>query len=200
MMVTIRVMNVNEAPDFMAEDPEDYAENGTGTVATFAASDPEGADVTWSLDDVDKGLFEIEGGVLTFKDPPNFEMPGDVLRAEVMDDPLRPPDIDESVEENLADNNEYVLTVIATEVRPAGSDEVALSTEQDITVTVTNVDEPGMVTLDRLQTRVGADAPGVTATVVDPDGDTADHPRGSCRSDRGDLAMVSTEGEQARPG
>ena len=69
--------------------------------------------------------------------------------------------------QNDPDNNEYVLTVIATEVRPAGSDEVALSTELGHNGDGHNVDEPGMVTLeppaDPCRTT------GVTATDVDPD-------------------------------
>ena len=40
--------------------------------------DPEGADIKWDRG-TDEGKFDITGGVLTFKDAPNFEMPGDVL-------------------------------------------------------------------------------------------------------------------------
>ena len=32
----------------------DYMENGTGTVSTYAATDPERASIVWSLDDADK--------------------------------------------------------------------------------------------------------------------------------------------------
>ena len=78
-----------------------YAENGTGPVATFTASDPEGATpIVWSLaaadaaidvngngdtedpEDiaapatVDEGDFKIDqNGVLSFKNSPNFEAP-----------------------------------------------------------------------------------------------------------------------------
>ena len=43
-----------------------------------------------------------------------------------------------------ADDNDYLVTVTATEERAEGVAS-AESTEQDITVTVTNVEEPGTV-------------------------------------------------------
>ena len=67
-----------------------YAENGDGPVATFTASDPEGATPDfWSLtttevgevqdvDIADNALFKIDqNGVLSFKSSPNYEVPGD---------------------------------------------------------------------------------------------------------------------------
>ena len=85
--VTLTVTEVNEKPVLDGGELEEdgYPENMTA-VTTFTAMDPEGADITWSLEDVDRGKFDITGGVLTFKDAPNFEMPGDVLRADVADD------------------------------------------------------------------------------------------------------------------
>ena len=41
-MVTIMVLNLNEAPDFEAVDPDNYEENGTGPAATFTAAGPRG--------------------------------------------------------------------------------------------------------------------------------------------------------------
>ena len=81
-----------------ANGPIEYAENGTGAVATYTAVDPEGKSVTWSVltnaddtqdidgddtDDVDdldvanSGLFKIgaSSGVLTFMDSPDYEGP-----------------------------------------------------------------------------------------------------------------------------
>ena len=75
-MVTITVTDFNEAPDFeVDEDPEDYEENGEGAVATFMGSDPEGADVIWTTGGTDGSLFTAEGGVLMFKDSPNYRGP-----------------------------------------------------------------------------------------------------------------------------
>ena len=77
-MVTLTVTDFNEAPDFTAENPDNYDENGEGAVATFTATDPEGADVKWSTGGTDGSLFTAEGGELRFKDSPNYEDPKDV--------------------------------------------------------------------------------------------------------------------------
>ena len=52
----------------------DYPENGTATVVAYIADDPEGQTVTWSLNGTDSD-FDIDGGALTFKSPPDFESP-----------------------------------------------------------------------------------------------------------------------------
>ena len=45
IMVTERERSAHVDPDFEADDPDNYAENGTDPVATFTATDPEGASV-----------------------------------------------------------------------------------------------------------------------------------------------------------
>ena len=45
------------------------------------------------------------------------------------------------------------------------------TSRRDVTVTVTNVDEPGMVTLSAVQPRIGVP---ITASLTDPDGDISD--------------------------
>ena len=54
-----------------------YAENGTGTVGTYVAEDPERGSVDWTLsgtgDDAD--LFSIDDGLLKFNTAPDFENP-----------------------------------------------------------------------------------------------------------------------------
>ena len=50
----------------------EYVENDTDPVAIFAADDPEGGMVFWSLAGDDEGVFSINGGVLAFKDPPVY--------------------------------------------------------------------------------------------------------------------------------
>ena len=70
----------------------DYAENGAGPVSTYTATDPEGASINWSLTGTDAEDFNIEGGVLTFKESPNYEDPSDA-------------DTDK----------EYLVTVVATD-------------------------------------------------------------------------------------
>ena len=60
-MVTITVTNVDEAPELTGEAPAEYAENGTGSVATYTAVDPEGADIVWTVTgDRRRGLFHRE--------------------------------------------------------------------------------------------------------------------------------------------
>ena len=63
---------------FAQEDgPIPYAENGTGPVATYTAADPEGTAIIWSVTGDDAEDFDINEGVLTFKQSPNYEDPAD---------------------------------------------------------------------------------------------------------------------------
>ena len=70
--VTIMVIDVDEVPTIEGDATIDYAENGTGDVATFTAMDPEGTAISWTLDGTDAGVFDISAaaGVLTFKSRP----------------------------------------------------------------------------------------------------------------------------------
>ena len=72
--LTINVTNVDEAPVITSGyGTIYYAENGTGTVGTYVVSDPERDTITWTLDGNDKELFTIDGGLLKFKTPPDYE-------------------------------------------------------------------------------------------------------------------------------
>ena len=118
-MVTITVTDENEPPEVTppgdpceadtAATPVtvecDYDENGMDAVASFSGMDPEGEMIAWSLAGNDAGDFSITGGELTFNKSPNFEDPADADT-----------------------NNEYLVTVVATEVRAPGSLELAQST------------------------------------------------------------------------
>ncbi|MCE7992288.1 MAG: T9SS type A sorting domain-containing protein [Roseivirga sp.] len=109
--VTITVTNVDDtAPVFTSLTTASFAENGTGTVYTVAATDANA--VTYSFGNGnDEALFDINGGVVTFKSAPDFEAP----------------------EGNNSDNT-YVINVIATD---AGNNAV----NQNVTITVTNVND-----------------------------------------------------------
>ena len=73
-MVMISVKDLDEDAVITGDDPEDFAENGTGIVASFSATDEDGDPINWGLAGDDKGAFDIsDNGVLTFKMPPNFE-------------------------------------------------------------------------------------------------------------------------------
>ena len=77
--VTVTVTDVGEAlTSISGPSNTDYAENGTDDVATFAAMDPDGTAISWTLEGTDAGVFDISnGGVLTFKSSPDYEMPAD---------------------------------------------------------------------------------------------------------------------------
>ena len=115
--VTITVTDVNEAPPVITGDaPPDYAENGTGPVAAYSATDPEGATIIWSLGGDDAVYFEINAdGVLTFKSSPDHEAAADADR-----------------------DNAYEVTVVASDG--------TYSDTHEVTVTVTNVDEAPVIT------------------------------------------------------
>ena len=122
----------------------DYPENGTGIVTSYTAIDPEGNLVTWSVSDPDAADFEITGGVLTFKTPPDYENPSDRV----------------GVDDQGAEDNIYLVVVTATAT--GGSD------IQSVKVTVTNVDEPGVV--GGLPTTPKEGTEISTITLTDPDG------------------------------
>ncbi len=66
----------------------EYAENGTVPVGVFVAYDQDGDAIVWSLSGPDDGLFTIDGGVLSFREPPDHEDPrsaqgGNVYRVTV---------------------------------------------------------------------------------------------------------------------
>ena len=62
---------MNAAPVITGDAAPNYAENGTGPVATYTATDPESATITWTLEGDDAALFDLSsGGMLTFKSSP----------------------------------------------------------------------------------------------------------------------------------
>ena len=124
--VTIVVTDVNEAPEITGRDSVDFAERGTGTVATYGVTDPERGTVIWeALEGTDRDAFTFSGGVLRFSAPPDYESP-------------TPPGGD----------NEYTVTLRASDGE--NSDTLA------VTVTVTNVEETGALDLSSEQPQVGA--------------------------------------------
>ena len=137
-----------------------YAENGTGVVATFTATDQEGQTVYWSLapagsapddggdlevaDAADAANFSISAdGVLTFNMPPDHESPDDA-----------------------GADNEYNIVIVASDGAPGSgtnNDPIQMGYKK-VVVEVTEVDEAGVITLSSLQPQVGAE---LTATLSD---------------------------------
>ena len=117
--VAVTVSDVDEGPELSGETRIDYAENGSGAVETYSARDPEGEDISWSLEGTDAGAFEVsDGGVLSFREAPDHEQPVDLVDG----------------------NNEYVVTVVASDGSPL------LDALLPVTVTVTDVNEPVTLT------------------------------------------------------
>ncbi|WP_419553143.1 S8 family serine peptidase [Candidatus Poriferisodalis sp.] len=77
--VTVTVTDVNEKPVFPTgvADMATVVEGRTVTGLSFSVDDPEGDRIVWTLSGADRLVFDISGGVLAFKDPPDFEMPAD---------------------------------------------------------------------------------------------------------------------------
>ena len=107
--VTVTVTDVDEGFEVSGPAAMDYAENGTAAVATYSATDPESATITWSLEGDDAALFDLSsGGVLTFGSPPDYENTADADQ-----------------------DNVYEVTVVASDATNDGG--------LDVTVTVTDV-------------------------------------------------------------
>ena len=108
-----------------ADSSIEYAENGTAPMGTFFAYDQDGDVIRWSLTGPDADLFTIVGGVLAFKESPNYEEPESAV-----------------VGAPLSRRNVYRVTIDAS----GGT--------HDVAVTVTDVDEPGEVIINRPQPQV----------------------------------------------
>ena len=166
--VTVTVTNVNDAPMITttvttATSPE----NRIPPIVDVDVVDVDNDNITWTLDSTDDGaLFNISTiGVLSFRNSPNFEMPTDTG--------------------DTAMNNTYVVTVRVTDDGTGFLDDT-----HTIIVTVTNVDEPGTVTI----TGMLFEGEQLTAAVTDIDGAVSNltwqWARGS--SDSGSFADIST--------
>ena len=125
ILVVIRVINEDEPAQITGTSAIDFAENGTARVASFTATDPERRSIRWSLGGRDADRFTISRGALRFKRLPNHEDPHSALEGA-----------------GLAERNVYRVTLEAS----GGT--------HDVAVRVTDVDEPGTVSMDRPQPQV----------------------------------------------
>ena len=114
-----------------------FAENGEGPIGTFRARDQDGDSITWSLGGPDADLFSIDEGVLSFREPPDYEYPQSAAAGGPAEG-----------------RNVYRVTV-----RASGG-------MHDVTVTVTDVDEAGAVSISRLQPQVSRP---LSASLLDVD-------------------------------
>lgn len=129
--LTIAVEDVNEAPTITSGDVYIYyAENARGSVATYTAEDPEGRSIVWELNEADKGTFNLERGVLRFKNPPDFESDNDYT-------------VTVRVSDSSADNtDEEEITIAITNVDEKGSIDLPrqLRVGQQVTATLEDLD------------------------------------------------------------
>ena len=166
--VTVTVTDENEAPKLTGEASINYAENGAGPVHTYAATDPESGTIDWSVTGIDSDGFSIDGGVLTFNSPPNFEAPTDASK-----------------------DNEYLVTVQASD----GTNPVTVTVT--VTVTDVN-EAPAFAieTATRSvaeNTAAGQDI-GLPVTATDPDaGDSLAYTLGG--ADAGSFTIVELTGQ-----
>ena len=141
--VTINVTNVEENPSITAGDTEiDYPENSTGAVETYRATDPEDDRASprkqLTWSVTNPTIFSIEGGVLRFMSKPDYE----------------------SLSTTVQNNGYPELTVTVMDSDNTDATRI-------VTVTVTNVDEDGEITLPTLKPKEEVE---ITATLTDPDG------------------------------
>ena len=70
--------SANRPPEVNGPKSLQYPEHGTEPVATYTATDPEGTEIRWEIEDSDNEHFRIsEDGVLSFIKPPDYENPVD---------------------------------------------------------------------------------------------------------------------------
>ena len=164
--VTVTVQDVNEAPTITTTSKTafSYRENGTATIYTFKATDPERSAIAWSLSGADEDDFAIgETGVLAFASPPNYESPADSGR-----------------------DNVYEVTVVAR-------DDASNSGTLDVVVTVTDQNEgpeiSGQQSLSFTENQA-TDRVLATYTATDPEDPSASITRWSLTgTDAGDFTI-----------
>ena len=137
-------------------------------VYTFSANDPDNDDrkIYWTLGGTDAAFFQVDSnGVLEFKKAPDYENPSDGVNDVTGDGEISPAD-------EGAANNVYEVTV---RMSSGGEDGVPGDNnhtgddveEVEVTVTVSNVNEPGTVVFYPRQPQIGST---VRAYLTDPDG------------------------------
>ena len=144
--VTVTVTPVDEPPVVTgATTFNNWQENDGGIIETYTATDPEGdASIAWSLGGPDRGDFTIAGGVLEFDSTPDYERPAD-----------------------SGGNNEYNVTVQATDSNSNRGDHA-------VTVTVNDVNETPTVPTGNASITVAENSTGTLArySSSDPEGRT----------------------------
>ncbi len=150
--VTVTVTDVNEAPTITSGTTSGSRQEDTSAteiLSIYTASDPDSDTLVWSLGGDDAGDFTITRnssghGELKFRAVPNYETPADAD----------------------ADNVYNVVIQVSDGKDANGNTDTAVDATHNTTLTVTNVDEPGMASFS------GALLGGstLTANLTDIDG------------------------------
>ena len=138
---------INTAPRFgSASTGRELAENTSGVILLASATDDEGDTLIFGLTGDDGEDFTITNpGEIKFAEQPSFEEPTDANS-----------------------DNVYAFTATVSDGRNAtGGSDTAVDDTITVTVTVTNVEEEGLVTLLMESPVLGA---ALTASLSDPDG------------------------------
>ena len=149
--VLVMLENVIELEAISGPSVVTFAENGWSRVATFTASSAQDRDgIVWTLGGDDAALFSIDSlsGALRF----DLDPVAPVVFS-------KPPDFEEPVDSDT--DNVYVVTLL-----PSSGSAMAVSA-LSVAVTVSDVDEDGVVSLSTKRPRTGVE---VTATLEDFDG------------------------------
>ena len=167
--VTVIVTDSEDEFDVHGPASVDFAENGTGPVASFSAPSGVGT-IGWSLGGDDQGKFSIDAnGVLRFRSPPDFE-----------------------AEASADGNNEYVLNITVR-------DQSESRTRTGFTVNVTDVNEPpsfddGPSTSRTVEEDAAdGDDVGDPVSASDPDNDSLTYTLSG--ADAGSFAIDSSNGQ-----
>ena len=144
--VTVTVDDVNETPSLTGQTSITLPEGGVTFVGNYLANDQDSGDsIGWSLAGTDAGDFAIENGILSFGENPDFESPADSGR-----------------------NNIYNIVVRVSDGKNRdGQTDTRIDATLAVTVTVSNEEEAGTLTLTSNQPQVDT---ALTATLTDPDG------------------------------
>ena len=142
--LTIKITDVNEAPEISEGG---LAISSTSTARVEYAENETGMVATYTASGPESAnaMWTLEGD-----DAGQFSITNGMLMF------MTAPDYENAADADM--DNEYMVTVMA--------DDGTYMDTQDVTVTVTNVDEDGMVTLPTEDPRVGTE---ITATLTDDD-------------------------------
>ena len=113
--VVVTVVDPNDPPVVSGGSRFRFEENATEAVGAFTATDAEDEDdrVFWSPAGADAALFDVAGGELRFRAPPDFEIPLDVGTDNVYDVTVQASDQEATTGHNV--------TVTVTEVDEAAT-------------------------------------------------------------------------------